>query len=288
MTSFKQYLEKKYAPSTVKAYFRDIEKYHCEKGKEAVEKGTYNDVMAYIGKLREKQKKPHSINRELCAIKAWYTWLVVSGQRKDHPCRYIELKDIKTSPLQLQDLFTGPELELLMERKERFYSHTQRNQVIISLLINQALTAPEISLLTLNDIDLKEGTVKVRPSRKLNGRVLPLKTKQVMLFYRYINEKRPKLLKVETESLIITTKGSAENGEGIAYLLETFRPLFPGRKLTVHTIRASVIANRLKTGEDLRKVQLFAGHKKISSTERYRQSASEELKAAIQKYHPLK
>lgn len=288
MTSFKQYLEKKYAPSTVKAYFRDIEKYHCEKGKEAAEKGTYNDVMAYIEKLREKQKKPQSINRELCAIKAWYTWLVVSGQRKDHPCRYIELKDLKTSPLQLQDLFTVPELELLMERKERFYGLTQRNQVIISLLINQALTAPEISHLTLNDIDLKEGTVKVRPSRKLNGRVLPLKTKQVMLFYRYINEIRPKLLKEESESLIITAKGSGENGEGIAYLLETLRYLFPGRKLTAHTIRASVIANRLKTGEDLRKVQLFAGHKKISSTERYRQSASEELKAAIQKYHPLK
>jgi site-specific recombinase XerD len=288
MTSFKQYLEKKYAPSTVKAYFRDIEKYHCEKGKEAAEKGTYNDVMAYIEKLRGQKKNPHSINRELCAIKAWYTWLVVSGQRKGHPCRYIELKDLKTSPLQLQDLFTVPELELLMERKERFYSLAERNQVVISLLIYQALTAPEISLLTLNDIDLKEGTIKVKPSRKLNGRTLPLKTKQVMLFYRYIHQIRPAFLNGESERLVITDRGTPENGEGIAYLVETLRPLFPTRKLTVHTIRASVIANRLKTGEDLRKVQLFAGHKKISSTERYRQSASEELKAAIQKYHPLK
>jgi integrase/recombinase XerD len=43
----------------------------------------------------------------------------------------------------------------------------------------------------------------------------------------------------------------------------------------------------LKAGGDLRVVQVFAGHKKISSTERYQPSASEALKTAVNKYHPL-
>ncbi len=43
----------------------------------------------------------------------------------------------------------------------------------------------------------------------------------------------------------------------------------------------------LKEGKDLRVVQVFAGHKKISSTEKYKQTAIDELKAAIHKYHPL-
>ncbi|MDX9783056.1 MAG: hypothetical protein RBT35_08810 [Bacteroidales bacterium] len=43
----------------------------------------------------------------------------------------------------------------------------------------------------------------------------------------------------------------------------------------------------LKEGKDLRVVQVFAGHKKISSNKKYRQSGIEELQAAIEKYHPL-
>jgi integrase/recombinase XerD len=64
--------------------------------------------------------------------------------------------------------------------------------------------------------------------------------------------------------------------------------LFPDRSLNAKTTRQSVIANLLKQGHDLRLVQVFAGHKHPSSTERYRQTGVEELKAGIIKYHPLK
>lgn len=43
----------------------------------------------------------------------------------------------------------------------------------------------------------------------------------------------------------------------------------------------------LKEGKDLRVVQVLAGNKKPGSTERHRQTGLEELKAAVQKRHPL-
>ena len=108
-----------------------------------------------------------------------------------------------------------------------------------------------------------------------------------MLFYDYINKVRPKLLKTETDRLVVTLRGTAESGEGINYLVETFKPRFPDRNLNPRTIRQSVITNLLKEGKDLRVVQVFAGHKKISTTEKYRQNGLEELQAAIKKHHPL-
>jgi site-specific recombinase XerD len=93
--------------------------------------------------------------------------------------------------------------------------------------------------------------------------------------------------RTDTDRLVLTLRGSAENGEGINYLIETFKPMFPERNLNARTIRQSVITNMLREGKDLRVVQVFAGHKKISSTEEYRQSGLEELQAAINKYHPL-
>ncbi len=52
-------------------------------------------------------------------------------------------------------------------------------------------------------------------------------------------------------------------------------------------IRQSVIAHLLKNGNDLRVVQVFAGHKRASATEGYKQSGLEQLKAIIDKLHPL-
>lgn len=87
--------------------------------------------------------------------------------------------------------------------------------------------------------------------------------------------------------LLIAKGGAPQTVEGIGCLVETFRHLFPSRKLTAQTIRQSVIANLLKSGKDLRLVQTFAGHKYPSTTEKYKQTEVEELKSQILKYHPL-
>ena len=51
-------------------------------------------------------------------------------------------------------------------------------------------------------------------------------------------------------------------------------------------IRQSVITHWLKH-HDIRKVQYMAGHKWVSSTERYQQSNLEDLQNQLEKYHPL-
>jgi integrase/recombinase XerD len=155
-------------------------------------------------------------------------------------------------------------------------------------VIYQGLTTGDIVNLTLNEIDLEEGTIYLKATPKLNRRTLKLKPNQIMLFYKYINEERPKLLKQGTDTLILTKLGTPEVGHSFKNLFKPFKKQFPGRTLHAKTIRQSVIANLLRSGHDLRLVQTFAGHKYPSATERYRQTGIEELKAGIEKYHPLK
>ena len=281
------YLLEKYSPKTVKIYLLDICRYTSYMGEERAETANYRDVMEYAGYLRKMYQNPRTINRMLYGVKAWYFYLIETGQREDHPCRQVKLRDARGGDVQLQDLFSLVEMEKLMQRKERFKDARLRNRVIVSLLIYQGLRLTEITKLRLQDIDLEEGTLFVRAMPRTVARTLKLRTPQVMLFYNYIHELRPKLLRTGTDRLILTLRGSAENGEGINYLIETFKPMFPERNLNARTIRQSVIANLLREGKDLRVVQVFAGHKKISTTEKYRQSGIEELQAAIEKHHPL-
>jgi len=284
----KTYLLEKYSPQTVKVYLLDISRYLQYMGEERAERATYRDVMEYVDYLRKSFSNPVTINRMLCAVKAWYFYLITEGNREDHPCWHLKLKDARGSDIQLQDLFSSTEMEKLMERKERYPLATLRNRVVISLLIYQGLRQTEITRIRLQDIDLEKGIIYIRAMIRAASRTLTLKPHQVMLFYEYIHKVRPALLKVDTDRLVVTLRGTAESGAGINYLVETFKPMFPDRNLNPRTIRQSVIANMLKTGKDLRVVQVFAGHKKIGTTEKYRQSGLKELQEAIEKYHPLK
>jgi integrase/recombinase XerD len=292
MQTLEEYLEENNAPSTVKRYVKEIEKFKKACGGsplssvENPQKASYGQIMDYLGLQRKRYKNVQTIVCVLSAIKKYYSYLIAINQRKDNPAKSIRLRDNKHRDIQLQDLFSSEELETLMERKERYSDLKTRNRVIISLLIYQALTTGEIVKLTLDNINLKEGTIYIKQGLKSNSRTLKLQTTQIMLLHEYIHQTRSKLLKVETNQLIISKVGNPESGEQISYLIGTFKKQFPGRNLNPKTIRQSVITNLLKE-KDLRKVQVFAGHKYPSATEKYKQSDVEELKNEVLKYHPL-
>jgi len=286
MKKLEEYVAERHTKGTAKRYLRDIDIY--QKEMLGHELATYSEIMEYIGRLRKKYENPETVKTILHGIKKYYAWLVATGQRTDHPCRFLNLKDKKAKSVQLQDLFTTDELELLLERKERYTDLKIRNQVILGMLIYQGITTGELTRIELQDINTETGELYIRSSVKLNSRTLKLKPQQVLPLYRYINEMRPKLLKRQTKNLIINKLGNAETGEQISYLISTFKHLFPDRNLNPKTIRQSVITNLLKTGNDLRVVQVFAGHKYPSATEQYKQTNVDALRKTVEKYHPLK
>lgn len=297
MKTLETYLRERHTDKTVKGYLRDWRIFLAYLGEDRASTATYQDVLPYVDYLRKQGYKPTTIYKMLYGVKAYYDYLLHTGQRKDHPCRDLTLKDAKQHEVQLQDLFTSQELEQLLDRKERFESVRVRNQVIVSLLIYQALRLTEVEALRVQDIDLVAGTVhtqgmKGRRSIKTLPRTLKMKPQQVMLFHEYLHQIRPQLLSEETDRpggdpLLLNIKGKALQADDINYLIETFKYLFPDRTLNARTIRQSVIANLLKEGKDLRVVQAFAGHKKPTATERYRQTGLQALKNAVLKHHPL-
>ena len=280
--SLQEYLQQRHAGGTVKRYLREIRLFVA--WVENPERAGYQQIMDYIGELR---RSGLDASPPLYAIKQYYSYLVAIGIRGDHPARSIRLRDKTKKDIQLQDLFKAEELALLLERKERYPILKNRNQIIISLLIYQALTNGDIKNLEVGDIHLEAGTVHIKAQRKTGARTLKLQPRQIFWLMNYIGEDRPRLIKTDTQKLIISKLGTEENGEGISYLIECCRHLFPDRKLNAKTIRQSVIANLLKSGNDLRVVQTFAGHKYPSATERYKQTQVEQLKQAVLKHHPL-
>jgi site-specific recombinase XerD len=283
--SLQDYLLAHYTADTAKIYGIEINSYIASYA--GANTAVYKDVVHYIGALRSRYSNPSTLNRILCSIKVYYDYLCSENIRNDNPAKAIRLRDQRNRDIQLQDLFTTDELEVLLHRKERYGNLDYRNKVLISLLVYQGLHPAEMEALTTADINLEAGTIYIRATPKTSGRELSLRPNQILLFYHYIHEIRPKLLNGnDCNVLLIGLRGEPMKGEDITkHVKRIYNGLYPGRKVNAQTIGQSVIANLLKQGHDLSVVQGFAGHKYPSATQQYRQNEVETLQAAVNKYH---
>ena len=259
------------------------------------EKAGYRDILQYLEYLRKNcDLHPKTLKHCLYAVKIYFNYLLESGQRKDHPCSELNLRDKINKQIQVDTLYNEQTLEHFFEttctskRKHRLDS---RNKIIVSLLIYQALTVTEIAKLTTQDINLEKGEIFIRSQEfHIQSRTLPLKAKQILLFHKYLSEDRPILLSYnksnpDEQSFILGQYGETIHPHQISRIINEYRP--ETERIQPLKIRQSVIANLLRRENDARIVQVFAGHKRVSTTEQYRQNELETLQAAVNRYHPL-
>ena len=282
-----EYLSQSLMQSSVESYVYDINKY--KKNNKNADKYDYGKVMQYIEFLRN-EHSVSNVKRVIASIKKYYDYLIEIRKRKDNPARAIRIRDGKENPIQLQDLFTEKELQiLLVPRIERYPFLTKRNKIIMGLLVHQGLRIGEIENIKLTDIDLEKATIQIHKTGITNARNLPLKAEQILLLYEFISKDRNQLKtwRNDENALLLGKLGTPIRKEDVDYLISTYQKQSK-KKLTSTTIRQSVIANLLIRNNDLRIVQHFAGHKSPDTTEKYRQTGLKALKTAIDKLHPIK
>lgn len=294
LENLKKYLHEKYSPKSAPGYLNTIKRY-INYMKEKAITASYTDVLAYIGHLRKLNLQPRNIASHLFCIKVYYRWLCITQQRNDHPCRHLYLQDQINKRIPVENLYSKQTLEELLQNhrtKNKIALVQKRNEILISLLIYQALTIQEITTLNITDIDLQQATIKAKGGYKQKPRILSLQANQILLLHHYMTKDRQKILQynnrltIDDESaLILGNTGNRIHPSSINKLINSGRA--KQDQLKPFRIRQSVIAHLLKSNHDLRIVQVFAGHRNVDSTEQYKQTGLEELKTIIQKLHPL-
>ena len=296
--TIKQYLQKKYSKSTLNSNLYNIKRftdYYQNKAKIA----TYQDVLTYIEHLRKNYDlHPRTLRHCLYGVKLYFNYLLETGKRNDHPCSELYLKDKINKQIQVDNLYSPETLERFIESyqiKKKIHLEN-RNKIIIGLLVYQALTVGEIVRLEVQNIDLDKGEIFIKGSSEITSksprsRTLPLQAKQVLLIHKYLDKDREDLLKYNKENqaenvFILGQYGDSIKPHGISRIINENRK--ENEKIQPMKIRQSVIANLLKKENDTRVVQVFAGHKRASTTVQYKQSDLEILQTAVNEYHPIK
>lgn len=161
----------------------------------------------------------------------------------------------------------------------------RERKIILGLLIYQGLTVDELIRLEALHIKLKEGKIFIKGTKRTNERLLNLHANQMILLQQYMNEN-----KFKEGALLTLKKTTATNTRNITaqvkYMFDQLRQLNP-KMINAQQIRSSVITHWLRQN-NLRQVQYMAGHKYVSSTERYQVNNLDDLQNELKEHHPMK
>jgi integrase/recombinase XerD len=284
MSRFEDYLKDQgFKPDTVYQHRKHVSRFLAWTVEESLGlvQITYSDILDYADHLKQEYSSIGHINRVLLSVRYYFNWLGNERLTGCNPAAGISLKGaIRGIP---HGLLEKAELEDLYEKYVIKDGRTHRNKVIIGLLVYQALTREGLETLRPEHLKLREGKISVPKTGMQNARVLDLQPHQIIDLQEYILLIRPKLQN-KTERLF-TGRNDIENLKNtLLHLNHGLRRINPKVKHAVQ-IRQSVITEWLKE-KDLRTVQYMAGHRYVSSTERYKVNNLEDLKEALNKHHP--
>ena len=283
--SFKEWLlNKGFGSNTANDYNKFIEKKFkrwLHENHLNIESLEHENLMQYIRHRKTTGVSAKTINLELKKISY-----------------YLEFKELPNiaEPIRLKgvqrriphDLFTEKQLNEIYNRfpeSRNPWTHKdtlKRYHLILGLKIYQGLQVQELAKLEINHLQLDKGKIYVPGTRRTNKRILDLKPFQILPLHEYLLTER-KTLNEEIEGNYLFHKKRLTRGmPRIKDMINRYQP----RLKSLHQIRSSVITNWLNH-YNLREVQYMAGHRYVSSTERYRTDNLEDLQKELEKYHPL-
>jgi len=249
----------------------------------ALEQITHAEILDFVDALRREGRTINHTNRILRSVRYYYAFLGKHHKKTYNPALGIHLKgSLRTVP---HDLFTRQELDNLFAAYKVRDDRTHRNKIIVGLIIYQALTRIELETLRPEHLNLREGKLQVPMTAKANGRLLHLEPHQILDMAEYLLVIRPRLQQ-GSKRLFCGRENRESLKNTLLHLNHALRRINPKLQHAVQ-LRQSVITDWLKE-KDLRSVQYMAGHRYVSSTERYQTQDLEELKEALARHHPLK
>ncbi|MFO7657416.1 MAG: site-specific integrase [Bacteroidales bacterium] len=260
----------------------------------------YNDLLNFIDYCKLEGNSKKHINSKLRSIRNYYEYLKKLNPKIISPAANLYLKG--THKKTISGIIDFAALENLYQTFETTTNREKRNKIILGLLIYQGVTTEELKQLEPGHLKLKEGKIYIPGNRRRNSRKLDLKSFQILELHEYLTETRTKILNEITEprparkpdkinkaklenQLFISINGSENIKNSLLHMFKAIQKTNP-EILHPKQIRASVITHWLKN-HNLRQVQYMAGHKYVSSTERYQMNNLDNLQSKLDKLHPL-
>ena len=289
--NFRDYLgsERNYSRHTVKAYIRDIGEF-CTVIKEK-KLGLSKDGSIDFGKLDETSVRTYiswlytrnsrtSISRKLASVRTFFEFLVRKGTVKSNLAKLVPTP---RGEKRLPTFLTVDEVVKLLNA-EVSGEYASRDRALLELMYSSGLRVSELVGIDLNEIDLKNMTVKVT-GKGSKERIVPVGSKAAEAINKYLSDRLD--MKPKGDHLFVNTRGDRLNVRSVDRIIRKYAALagIP-KNVSPHVLRHTFATHLLGGGADLRAIQEMLGHKSLSTTQRYTHTSIEKLMEIYDKTHP--
>lgn len=280
-------LEKGLARNTAESYGSDLVQCAVFLEKQGVSDWktvSGDEATAWVHSLSDKDCRTTTLARKLTALRMFARFLVREGVREDDFTELISTpKRVRTLP----DCLTAEEIVRLLEAPDVRTPHGLRDRAFLELFYSSGLRVSELCGLTLQQLDLEHGFVRVygKGSRE---RIVPVGSKAVEAVSIYLENGRPRLVTPKTGSdLFLSERGTAISRKTIWHWIKKHaRTAGIEKPVKPHLLRHSFATHLLAGGADLRAIQELLGHANISTTQIYTAVDGARLVDEHARFHP--
>jgi integrase/recombinase XerD len=278
--------------NTLSAYATDLRAYVAWLDEQHLTIGEVTEpvVESYVHALRASGRAPSSVKRALVAVRGLHRFLAEESEGVADPTVDLE---VPRSPKGLPKALTEAEIELLLGSVTGTGAVARRDRAILEVLYGTGLRIAELSGMSLSDLDLDAGTLRVL-GKGSKERIVPLGRYASLALIDWLGpEGRPTMepeqwaRRDDADAVFLNRRGGRLQRQGAWLVVRTIADRIGlGPRLTPHVLRHSYATHMLDHGADIRTVQELLGHASISTTQVYTKVSGERLQSVYRDAHP--
>jgi|TARA_B110000503_G_scaffold142870_1_gene241371 integrase/recombinase XerD len=277
-------IDRSLSENTASAYLTDIQKlvsFMPNKNLAEVNSQDINDFLIFLSDIG---LNPRSVARIISGLKSFYKNLVITEIIKHNPLQTILTPKL---PKKLPEVLSHIEIESMMSRIDFSKISGERDKTIIMLMYGSGLRVSELTSLSISDLYLDEGFIKIL-GKGDKERLVPVGAKTITQIGYYMSHYRNHVAtKKVNNQLILNQKGAALSRITVFKVLKDLAAKAKiNKNISPHTLRHSFATVLVEAGADLRAIQQMLGHESITTTEIYTHLDKSYLKSVIEQFHP--
>lgn len=293
---FREHLElRRCSPRTVESYggeLRPFFEFLEEQGIEtltAVTRETLQGYQVHLHGLKKANGKPLTVVTQSCKLTAILTFFRYLYQE-----RFLVLDPGRGFPVAKlpqrlpPSVLSEAEVTRLLEAPDLTTAVGLRDRAILEVLYSSALRNSEMGALTLEELDLARGQLRVINGKGGRHRVVPLGEPACEALHAYLREGRSHLVRQAEQKLVfLSTRGRALSREAMAELVtRAGREAGLEKRVTPHLLRHCCACHMLAHRAGLRHIQELLGHASLDTTQRYTRLEISDLRRVHRRCHP--
>jgi len=232
---------------------------------------------------QNKLLSPRTVQCHARSLKAWASFLYTEGYTDQNILQNLKLPKAASK---VMEPLTPQEIKKVVSSIDRKLYSGERNHTMLVTLLDTGLRASEAADITLDNLNLKDGYIKVM-GKGDKERIVPIGKFVQMELLHFIEKVRPRPYYSDCDKLFLSRGGKPITANTGKLIFSRLAKSSGVNRLHAHLCRHTFAINYLLNGGDIFSLREILGHSTLEMVNHYLHFTSSQITAQHHKYSPM-